>query len=233
MNEILEFNLTDVINQNANLIFDLDGTLIDSAKDIQWVANKALSEIGATPISYEEAVSFIGEGAPLFVKKMIVARSIESSKHDFLLEQFLKFYEDAVQFTEPYENVVPILEILNSRHELGLCTNKPLKPALKILKHLKLDHFFKCITGGDSSFGRKPDPSPLLNTSASVGDGLCIYVGDSEVDAETAKRADVPFLLFTEGYRKTPIEEIPHTYSFSSFNKLPELVEKILENTNR
>mgnify|MGYP005741525965 FL=1 len=164
---------------------------------------------------------------------MIVARSIESSKHDFLLEQFLKFYENAVQFTEPYENVVPILEILNSRHELGLCTNKPLKPALKILKHLKLDYFFKCITGGDSSFGRKPDPSPLLNTSASVGDGLCIYVGDSEVDAETAKRADVPFLLFTEGYRKTPIEEIPHTYSFSSFNKLPELVEKILENTNR
>ena len=154
--------MTNVIAQNASLIFDLDGTLIDSAKDIQWVANKALSEIGATPISYEEAVSFIGEGAPLFVKKMIVARSIESSKHDFLLEQFLKFYEDAVQFTEPYENVVPILEILNSRHELGLCTNKPLKPALKILKHLKLDHFFKCITGGDSSFGRKPDPSPLL-----------------------------------------------------------------------
>ena len=53
MNEILEFNLTDVINQNASLIFDLDGTLIDSAKDIQWVANKALSEIGDTPISYE------------------------------------------------------------------------------------------------------------------------------------------------------------------------------------
>ena len=66
-----------------------------------------------------------------------------------------------------------------------------------------------------------------------MGDGLCIYVGDSEVDAETAKRADVPFLLFTEGYRKTPIEEIPHTYSFSSFVKLPELVEKILEKTKR
>ena len=223
--------MTDVINQNASLIFDLDGTLIDSAKDIQWVANKALSEIGATPISYEEAVSFIGEGAPLFVKKMIVARSIESSKHDFLLEQFLKFYEEAVQFSKPYDNVVAVLEMLQANHNLGICTNKPLKPALKILKHLKLDHFFKCVTGGDNPLARKPDPRPLFKTSESVGDGPCIYVGDSEVDAETAKRADVPFLLFSEGYRKTPVDQIPHTYQFSSFDKLPELIDKVLESS--
>ena len=85
----------------ASIIFDLDGTLIDSAKDIQWVANKALSEIGVTPISYQEAISFIGEGAPLFVKKMIKARSIDSSKHDFLLEQFLKFYEGLHNLVSP------------------------------------------------------------------------------------------------------------------------------------
>ena len=119
--------------------------------------------------------------------------------------------------------------MLKANHDLGICTNKPLKPALKILKHLKLDHFFKCVTGGDNPFARKPDPRPLLETSASVGDGLCIYVGDSEVDAETAKRAEVPFLLFSEGYRKTPIEQIPHTFQFSCFKELPELIEKILE----
>ena len=164
--------------RRASIIFDLDGTLIDSAKDIQWVANTALSEIGVTPISYEEAVSFIGEGAPLFVKKMIVARSVETAQHDFLLEQFLKFYEEAVQFSKPYDNVVTVLEMLKANHDLGICTNKPLKPALKILKHLKLDHFFKCVTGGDNPFARKPDPRPLLETSASVGDGPCIYVGD-------------------------------------------------------
>ena len=78
--------------RRASIIFDLDGTLIDSAKDIQWVANTALSEIGVAPISYEEAVSFIGEGAPLFVKKMIVARSVETAQHDFLLEQFCLLY---------------------------------------------------------------------------------------------------------------------------------------------
>ena len=63
--------------------------------------------------------------------------------------------------------------------------------------------------------------------------GELVSARDARTQAETAQRADVPFLLFTDGYRKTPIEEIPHTYSFSSFNKLPELVEKILENTNR
>ena len=77
------------VAHRASIIFDLDGTLIDSAKDIQWVANTALSEIGVAPISYEEAVSFIGEGAPLFVKKMITARSVETEQQDFLLEQFL------------------------------------------------------------------------------------------------------------------------------------------------
>ena len=96
----------------ASIIFDLDGTLIDSAKDIQWVANTALSKIGVAPISYEEAVSFIGEGAPLFVKKMIAARSVETAQHDFLLKQFLKFYEEAVQFSKPYDNVVAVLEML-------------------------------------------------------------------------------------------------------------------------
>ena len=211
----------------ASVVFDLDGTLIDSAKDIQWVANTALSKIGVAPISYEEAVSFIGEGAPLFVKKMIAARSVETSQHDFLLEQFLKFYEEAVQFSKPYDNVVAVLEMLQANHNLGICTNKPLKPAFKILKHLKLDHFFKCVTGGDNPLARKPDPRPLFKTSESVGDGPCIYVGDSEVDAETAKRANVPFLLFSEGYRKTPVENIPHTFQFSSFKELPELIEKV------
>ena len=214
---------------SASIIFDLDGTLIDSAKDIQWVANTALSKIGVAPINYEEAVSFIGEGAPLFVKKMISARSVKTAQHDFLLEQFLKYYEEAVQFSKPYDDVVTVLEMLNVKHGLGICTNKPLKPALKILKHLHLDHFFKCVTGGDNPIARKPDPRPLLKTSESVGDGLCIYVGDSEVDAETAKRAEVPFLLFSEGYRKTPVERIPHTFKFSSFKDLPKLIEKTLE----
>ena len=213
----------------ASIIFDLDGTLIDSAKDIQWVANTALSEIGVAPISYEEAVSFIGEGAPLFVKKMITARSVETAHPDFLLKQFLKLYEEAAQFSKPYDNVVAVLEMLQANHNLGICTNKPLKPALKILKHLKLDHFFKCVTGGDNPLARKPDPRPLFKTSESVGDGPCIYVGDSEVDAETAKRANVPFLLFSEGYRKTPVEKIPYTFQFSCFKELPELIEKLLE----
>ena len=212
----------------ASIIFDLDGTLIDSAKDIQWVANTALSKIGVDPINYEETISFIGEGAPLFVKKMISARSVKTSQHDLLLEQFLKYYEEAVQFSKPYDDVVTVLEMLNVKHGLGICTNKPLKPALKILKHLQLDHFFKCVTGGDNPIARKPDPRPLFKTSESVGDGPCIYVGDSEVDAETAKRAEVPFLLFSEGYRKTPVEKIPHTFQFSSFKELPELIEKVL-----
>jgi phosphoglycolate phosphatase len=72
---------------------------------------------------------------------------------------------------------------------------------------------------------RKPDPAPLHHVIERLGGGAAIYVGDSEVDAETAARASVPFLLYTEGYRKSPVEALPHTHAFSDWARVPELVE--------
>jgi len=213
---------------NARIVFDLDGTLIDSAADIQGIANTVLDRIGAEPITLADTRSFIGEGIGAFVAKVRHARGIPDSAQAEMLDQVVALYDDAVTLTVPYPGVVDTLETLAGKYAMGICTNKLHRPCLSVLKHLRIEHYFTSIWGGDNPLGRKPDPAALLATFDELGEGPRVYVGDSEVDAETARRAAVPFLLFTEGYRKQPIEKIPHDKSFSSFENLPDLVTKTL-----
>lgn len=213
----------------ARIVFDLDGTLIDSAPDIHGIANLLLEREGLAPISLDEARDFIGNGASVFVQKMRAARGLPESEHSRLLAQFIASYDDAVTLTRPYEGVVDTLASLKAAgHRLGICTNKPIQPCLSVLRHLELDSHFDTFWGGDSLAVHKPDPAPLNAAFDALGQGEEIYVGDSDVDAETAQRAMVPFLLFTEGYRKQAVSMMPHTASFSHFRDLPGLVEHLL-----
>lgn len=214
----------------ARIVFDLDGTLIDSAPDIRTIANSILTEEGCDPISLPETVGFIGNGASVFVEKMRAARNIPDAEHARLLGVFQDRYESVLELTAPYPNVREALAHLTvAGHRLGLCTNKPMRATRAVLSHLSLLDPLSVIYGGDSLDRRKPDPAPLLAAFEDLGSGPCLYVGDSEVDAETAHRAGVPFLLFTEGYRKTPVAELPHEATFSDFADLPGLVQTRLE----
>jgi phosphoglycolate phosphatase len=93
-----------------------------------------------------------------------------------------------------------------------------------VLSHFGLGPRFGAVLGGDSLSARKPDPAPLLAVLEALGAAEGVYVGDSEIDAETAERASVPFLLFTEGYRKAAVETLVHAAAFSHFDALPALV---------
>ena len=213
----------------ARIVFDLDGTLIDSAPDIRSIANLILSEDGLEPISLAETISFIGNGASVFVEKMRAARGIPDDNHARLLQAFQDRYDSHFDLTAPYPNVREALAHLRGDgHRLGLCTNKPMHATRAVLSHLTLNDPWNVIYGGDSLAQRKPDPAPLLAALAELGDGPCLYVGDSEVDAETAERAGVPFLLFTEGYRKTPVDQLTHRATFADFADLPALVQSQL-----
>lgn len=209
----------------ARIAFDLDGTLIDSAPDIQANANAVLAQMGAAPITLAQTRDFIGNGAAVFVARMRAAAGIPDSEQAQMYAAFIRHYDEAVTLTQPYPGVDDTLATLRrDGHVLGLCTNKPLGAARAVLRHLGLDQHFAVAIGGDSLPVHKPDPAPLHATLASMGDGPCLYVGDSEVDAETALRAGVPFLLFTEGYRKTNVAALPHAATFDSFAALPGLI---------
>ena len=209
-----------------NIVFDLDGTLIDSAPDIHAAANKVLVAEGLPEITLPQARGYVGHGAPVFIQRMRADLGLGEDRQAPLLAAFLELYESAVHLTEPYPGVVAVLESLKVEgHRLGVCTNKPIGPTRAVLAHLGLAQFFDVVLGGDSLPVRKPDPAPLLAAFDALGEGRGVYVGDSEVDAETAERAGVPFFLFTQGYRKTPVEELYHTASFDDFAALPALLE--------
>ncbi len=209
----------------ARIVFDLDGTLVDSAADLQGIANRLLALRGLAPIRLDEARSFIGQGVAVFVAKLRAARGIAQAGQAAILADFMAQYDDAVTLTVPYPDVPQTLDHLQREgHLLALCTNKPMRPTLALLRHLNLERHFTRILAGDSLPQHKPDPAPLLAAFDIGGTGPDLYVGDSEVDAETARRAGVPFLLFTEGYRSTPITDLPHRAAFSAFSQLPALV---------
>jgi phosphoglycolate phosphatase len=213
----------------ARIVFDLDGTLIDSAADLQGIANGLLSREGAAPLSLAEARDFIGNGVAVFVARMRAARGIPDSEQARLLDGFLARYDDAVEQTVAYPGVPETLAALRAHgHRLGVCTNKPLRPCRSVLAHLGLLRHFEVTIGGDSLPVHKPDPAPLVAAFRELGPGPAIYVGDSEIDAETARRAGAPFLLFTQGYRKAPLDEIPHDRAFDRFSDVPELVGEIV-----
>ena len=212
----------------ARIVFDLDGTLIDSAPDIQAIANAILENEGCAPITLADTRSFIGNGAAVFVEKMRLARDIPDSAQSCILEAFIARYDDAVTLTKPYPGVERALQELSAVHRLGICTNKPFRPCVSVLRHLGLDRYFETIWGGDTLAIRKPDPTPLHAAFEGLGSGPRLYVGDSEVDAETALRAGVPFLLHSGGYRKNPIDELPHAATFDHFDDLPDIVAEQL-----
>lgn len=210
------------------IVFDLDGTLIDSAPDIHAAVARTLADEGQPPLSYDAVRGFIGNGVPVLIDRVMAARgeAADLSRRADLIARFLAHYEAAsTDLTTVYPGVRAALQALaEAGHPMGLCTNKPAGPARDILAGFDLLGFFAAVTGGDSLPERKPHPEPLRATLRALGATSALFVGDSEVDAETAAAAEIPLLLFTEGYRKTAVEDLPHRAAFSDFAALPGLV---------
>ncbi|MEJ6388856.1 phosphoglycolate phosphatase [Gymnodinialimonas ulvae] len=213
----------------ARIVFDLDGTLLDSAPDICLAGNLALEGTGAAPMEVAEAREYVGSGAGVFVERMRIARGLPERTHAGLLARFLDAYEGAVHRTEVYPGVVAALGALrDAGHALGICTNKPIAPTRAVLAHFELTGFFAAMYGGDSLPVRKPDPAPLHAAVQALGEGPALFVGDSEVDAQTGDRAGVPTLIFTPGYRKAPLDALPHAGAFDHWYEMPGLAEAVL-----
>lgn len=212
------------------IIFDLDGTLIDSAPDLHAAVNRVMADIQARPFDLAQVRSFVGNGVPVLIERVMAARDLDRSGHAALVSSFLDYYEaDATTLTRPYPNAIETLKALRAQgHKLGICTNKPEAPTRDILAEFAVSELFDTVIGGDTLAQKKPDPAPLMRAMAELGEGPAIFVGDSEVDAETAQRAGVPFALYTEGYRKSALQDMPHGASFNDFARLPEALSVLM-----
>lgn len=216
------------------VVFDLDGTLIDSAPDIQAGVNSVLLNQGIAELSLKQVKTFIGGGVETLWQKIIAAVGLPPTMQAALVKEFMAIYSTAHDQTRLFPNVREAIEVLAARgHPIGLCTNKPMSPTRAILMHFGIEDMFAYVIAGDSLPVRKPDPAPLraafIGLGADPGDPRGIYVGDSEYDAACAANLPAPFILFTEGYRLKPTDELQHSAKFDDFSKLPQLVADQIE----
>lgn len=211
------------------VVFDLDGTLIDSLPDVTNAANALLADKGLPPLPQATVRGFIGLGERVFLDRLIGATDLDVADYDDLMGQFIAHYKKSTGATVVFPGVLDVLASLRSDGvRLAICTNKPMGPLRAVLDALDLERWFDAVVAGDSLPNRKPDPAPLRHAFAQIGATEGVYVGDSDVDAATARNAGVPFAFFTEGICTVPIAEIPHDRAFSDFAELPEICRALM-----
>lgn len=182
------------------IVLDLDGTLIDSARDLAESIGELLEDYGGAPLPVDEIVTMVGEGAPLLVRRALRRSGINPAP-DEALAKFLKIYDQRlINHTRPYEGVAETLSTLLRHGPLAVLTNKPLGPSIGILEALGLRGFFSRIIGGDSEYGKKPDPSGLVALQALAPGEPLVMIGDSPADWKTADAAGVPFVFTRYGF---------------------------------
>ncbi|MBV9743681.1 MAG: HAD-IA family hydrolase [Acidobacteriia bacterium] len=194
------------------LIFDLDGTLIDSKLDIASSVNAARAHLGLDPLEVPLVLTYVGHGAPVLVRKALGARATEDAVAE-ALQFFLEHYrEHALDTTRLYPGVAESLERLHAAGKrLAVLTNKPVAVSRTILAGLCVSRFFFQIYGGNSFSAKKPDPAGVekLMSEAGIGRAGTMIVGDSAVDVETARNSGVRACGVTYGFSHEGFDRNP------------------------
>ncbi|MCU0800603.1 MAG: phosphoglycolate phosphatase [Rhodobacteraceae bacterium] len=209
------------------LIFDLDGTLIDSAPEIHAAANRALAIEGLPPLTFAQVRSFIGNGVAVLLARCLQAHGQpdHGAQLDRMKASFIADYEMQFSLTTLYPGVTDMLQTFAKLgHPMAICTNKPEAPTRAVLRHFNLLQHFPVIIGGDTLPQRKPDPAPLRATLAALHTTHALFVGDSEVDAETAHATPLPLALFTGGYRSRAVADLAPRFAFDHHDDLRRLL---------
>ena len=193
-------------------VFDLDGTLVDSQRDIADSANAVLEACGAAPLSESAIAGMVGEGAALLMARAFAAANCPRPPD--LLERFLQAYHDRLlRFTRPYPGINALLDALSARGTLAVLTNKPLGATRTILEGCCLSaHFEDRVLGGDGPLPRKPDPSGLVSLMDRTGTppDRTLMIGDSVVDLRTARKAGTRACVarYGFGFSGIPADEL-------------------------
>jgi phosphoglycolate phosphatase len=217
----------------GTIIFDLDGTLVDSVPDLAGALDTLMEEKGLAPIGVDLARKLIGHGIPNLVRRALAERGVAWDEQSGMadVKRFTDIYGGRVSLlTRPYPDVESVLAELQGRGwRMGVCTNKLERLARAIIDGLGFDRFFAVVAGPDTFKVGKPDPRHLLETARAAGGvGPLVFIGDSEVDIATGKAAGVPTIALTYGYTKAPLDELGATRLIDGFAELPGALASVL-----
>ena len=225
------------MTQKFTILFDLDGTLADTAPDLMKAHNHVMKKFGYSSRSMDEIRNLVGKGAAVMIgrsiwgsaRKELSKISDEKVKIE-MTKEFVKFYKDNIVVdTKLLNGVFDFLEWAKSQNIImGVCTNKQEHLAIDLLKKIKIYDFFEYVAGGNTFDYCKPDPRHLTNMVEIMGGEIkkTIMIGDSENDADAAKSAGVPMILVEDGYTEKKIEQIYHNHLIKDFVGLEKIVSQ-------
>lgn len=196
------------------IVFDLDGTLVDTAPDLTAALNAVMAREGRPLVPLDDVRHMVGRGARYLIERAMerTGAPVTAEAVRDLIDHFLVHYDANIAVTSrPFEGVETSLARLKAKgHRLGVCTNKPEALSLKLLRELKMLDLFPVVLGADSRAYRKPDPRHLTDVIAGLGGRAdsAVLIGDSETDVKTARAAQVPVVVVSFGYTEIPVHEL-------------------------
>ena len=227
------------MTQKLTILFDLDGTLVDTAPDLLSAHNHVMKKFGYNSRNLDEIKNLAGKGAAVMIGRSIwkSARkelsSIDNQKtKDEMVKEFINYYgKNIVVKSKLVNGVYDFLKWAKSKNiSMGVCTNKQEHLAVNLLKKIKIYDFFEYVAGRNTFEYCKPDPRHLTNTIEIMNGSIkkSLMIGDSENDAEAAKLAGIPMILLEDGYTNRKIDQIYHNHLIKDFNGIEKLISSYL-----
>lgn len=215
------------------IIFDLDGTLVDTAPDLINTLNHLLREEDCPPAAPELIRPFISEGTLAILARGFELAGTHRSREELgaLFDRFIRHYSENIAIdSRPYPFLIEVLDALRARgNPLGVCTNKREDLSKRLLSQLGLDHYFAAVIGVDTLAVSKPHPGHLLGTIVAIGGepARAVMIGDSETDIKTAKAAGIPVIALDFGYSTTPIANFHPDAILSDYRDLNQVIASL------
>lgn len=215
------------------VVFDLDGTLIESLPDIRLATNRTLADFGLGPLDDATTQGFVGKGSRHLLTRALMhyGRIPDDGEIDTAYLRFLHHYEQApAEAGYVFDGVADVLtQLADAGHVLAVCTNKPHAPSRQVLDAYGIGHFFEIIVGGDDVENRKPHGDHVLETVRQTGlnKNDIVFVGDSENDIQAAVAADVRSILLTYGYCSVPHDSLGADVIIDHFPDVISAIAKI------
>ena len=220
------------MTQIYTILFDLDGTLIDTAPDLIEAHNHVMNKFGHNPKQLSDIKSLAGRGAWVMMQRSFKNEITDEKTKKKMIDEFISFYAKNINNeSKPIKGIFEFLEWAKSRNiSMGVCTNKREVLAIDLLKKINMYKYFEYVAGADTFEFNKPDPRHLTNVVEIIGGDLkkTIMVGDSEVDANSAHNANLPFVLVKDGYTEKTEKEIKHDELINDFVGFEKIIEKYL-----
>ena len=212
------------------VIFDLDGTLADTAADLAAALNHTLARVGRAIIPAEQVRQMVGQGARALLRKGLAATGeVSEALVDRLYPILIEYYEAHIaDTTQPFPGVETALAALTAQSvKLAICTNKFEQPTHLLIDALGWNGRFAAVVGGDTLPQSKPDPAPVHEAIARSGGGSAVLIGDSISDTQAARAAGIPCVALTFGFSDRPPQQLGATALIDHFDELLPTLERL------